>query len=283
MKNILLPTDFSENSWNAIEYAIHFFENAECNFYLLHVRQADNFMANDASVILTDNSVDELYLKPAKQRLRSILKRILKLGINHTKQNFYNLTDYGFFIESIRKIVAEKEIDLVVMGTKGATGLEKIILGTNTADVITKVKCNTLVVPENAVFVTPKEIAFPTDFSLNHNLQVLQPISEILERFETSIRIVHISKKKVDLNIAQKKNKELLEDYFNHHQHYTFHYLTNDNVEDAIQCFIESRDVNMICMVAKNLNYFQQILFHSKVEEISYHTDIPFLVLHEKN
>ena len=62
-----------------------------------------------------------------------------------------------------------------------------------------------------------------------------------------------------------------------------FLFLTNKKIEGAIQCFVESRAINMICMVAKNLNYFQQILFHSKVEEISYHTEVPFLVLHEKN
>ena len=66
------------------------------------------------------------------------------------------------------------------MGTKGASGLEKIILEAIQADVITKVKCNTLAIPENAEFITPKEIAFPTDFSLSDNLQVLQPISDII-------------------------------------------------------------------------------------------------------
>ena len=237
---------------------------------------------NDTALILTQDLIDERYIKPAKQKLRNILKQISKLSPNHKNQRFYTLTDYGFFIESIRKNVDEKEIDCIVMGTKGASGLEKIILGTNTADIITKVKCNTLAVPENAEFVTPKEIAFPTDFSLSHNLQVLLPISDILERFHSSLRIVHISKNKIDLNNNQQKNKELLEDYFNNDK-YSFHYLTNKKVENAVQCFVESRDINMICMVGKNLNYFQQILFHSKVEEISYHTDVPFLVLHKKN
>ena len=282
MKNILLPTDFSENSWNAIKYAIRFFENLECNFYLLHVNRLDNMAVNDSSIILSTDVIDDLYTKPSKQKLRHILKRVSDLLPKHHNHNFYTLTDYGFFIESIRKNVDEKQIDFIVMGTKGASGLEKIILGTNTADIITKVKCNTLAVPENSEFISPKEIAFPTDFSLSHNLQVLQPITEILKRFDSSLRIVHINKSKVDVNNDQKKNKELLEDYFIHQQH-TSHYLTNKKVEDAIQCFVESRDINLICMVAKNLNYFQQILFHSKVEEISYHTDVPFLVLHEKN
>jgi nucleotide-binding universal stress UspA family protein len=282
MKNILLPTDFSENSWNAIKYAVRFFEDLECNFYLLHVSQFDNFMANDMPITLNENAIDTLYLKPTKQRLRGILKRISELELNRTHHKFYTLSDYGFFIESIRKNVAEKQIDYVVMGTKGASGLQKIILGTNTADIITKVKCNTLAVPENAAFVEPKEIAFPTDFSLSHNLQILQPISDILEQFQGALRIVHINKSKTDLNSNQQKNKDLLEDYFNNYD-YSFNYLTNKKVEDAVQCFVESRNINMICMVAKNLNYFQQILFHSKVEEISYHTEIPFLVLHEKN
>ena len=282
MKNILLPTDFSENSWNAIKYAIHFFENIDCNFYLLHVSRIDNLAVNDTSLMLTGDVIQTLYITPSKQKLRSILRQISELKLNHKYHKFYTLTDYGFFIDSIRKQVDKKHIDCIVLGTKGASGLEKIILGTNTADVITKVKCNTLAIPEHATYETPKEIAFPNDFLLSHNLQVLQPIVELLERFKSSLRIVHIGKNIKDLNIEQIKNKELLEDYFNDH-HYSFHYLTNKKVEDAIQCFVESRAINLICMVAKNLNYFQQIFFHSKVEEISYHTDVPFLVLHEKN
>jgi nucleotide-binding universal stress UspA family protein len=282
MKNILLPTDFSENSWNAIKYAIHFFENQEYNFYVLHVIRLNNLVANDSPLVLNGGVIEDVYVKPTKQKLRELLKRISKLKLNNHHYHFYTLTDYSFFIESIRNVVHEKQIDCIVMGTKGASGLEKIILGTNTADIITKVKCNTLAIPENAAFKKPEEIAFPTDFSLSHNLQVLLPISDIMDRFNSSLRIVHINKNKTDLNKDQLKNKELLEDYFMHDK-FSFHYLTNKKVEDAVQCFVESRNTDLICMVAKNLNYFQQILFHSKVEKISYHTDVPFLVLHEKN
>lgn len=282
MKNILLPTDFSEHSWNAIKYAINFFENETCNFYLLHVNRFDNVMINDSPYIAAEETIEEVYTKPAKLQLRKILKRITEQFSPNKKHKFYTLSDYNFFIESIRKHVNEKDINFIVMGTKGASGLKKIIVGSNTADVITKVKCPTLAVPESAQFVKIEEIAFPTDFSLNYNIQILQPLTDIVETCNAALRILHISNKKTDLNNEQSKNSELLEDYFNHSNH-SFHYLTNKKVEDAIQCFVESRDINMICMVAKNLNYFQQILFHSKVKEISYYTEIPFLVLHEKN
>lgn len=280
MKNILLPTDFSENSWNAITYAINFYEDVKCNFYLIHVISLNTMVMGDSTFLLDVNLIDKLYTQPTKQKLRDLLKRISKQSLNKDTHKFYTLTEYGFFVESIRKTVEDKQIDIIVMGTKGASGLEKIILGTNTADVITKVKCNTLAIPQNTKFVNPKEIAFPSDFSLSYNLQLLDPLSEIIDRFKASLRILHITRNKSDLNTDELKSRDLIEDFFNS-QNYSFHYLTNENVENAVQCFVESRDINLICMVAKNLNYFQQILFHSKIEKLSYHTDIPFLILHE--
>ena len=281
MKNILLPTDFSENSWNAIEYAIKFFENLTCNFFLLHVNTPSSIVLNDLPYITTSDTIENIYTKPVKQQIRLILKRISKQFKENKKHKFYTLLDDNFFIESIRKCVDDNKISMIVMGTKGASGIKKIIVGTNTGNVITKVKCTTLAVPENAKFNKIKEIAFPTDFSITNDLEALQPISNILDNYNCSLRIVNTGKKKEELNLDQIKNKEILEDYFIHYN-YSFHYLKNKKVEDAIQCFVESRDIDMICMVAKNLNYFQHILFHSKVEQISYHTEIPFLVLHEK-
>jgi nucleotide-binding universal stress UspA family protein len=280
MKTILLPTDFSDNSWNAIEYALNFYKEINCNFYLLHVNKVSNIVTNDYPYIPDQDVIQDVYIKPAKTQLKELLKKIAKKFPSNKKHNFYTLTDYNFFIESLRKHIKEKKVDMIVMGTKGASGLSKFIIGSNAGDVITKVKCTTLVVPENAKFKKIEEVTFPTDFSLSNNLQILEPITKILEKNNAMLSILNIGKKPPVLNAEQQKNKELLEDYFFNCKH-DFYFLTNKKVEDAVQCFVESRHVDIIAMVAKNLNYFQQILFHTKVEEISYHTDIPFLVLHE--
>jgi nucleotide-binding universal stress UspA family protein len=280
MKTILLPTDFSDNSWNAIEYALNFYKDSTCNFYLLHVLRLSSDVTNDYLYSSTQNVLVDTNVQQVKKQLKTVLKKISEKFPSSTKHKFYTLTDSDFFIESIRKQIKEKKVDVIVMGTKGASGLSKFIIGSNTGDVITQVKCTTLVVPENAKFNTIKEVAFPTDFSLSNSLQVLQPITEILDKNNACLKVLNITKKSSELNPQQQKNKELLEDYFYNYK-YGFHFLTNKKVEDAVQCFVKSRDINMIAMVAKNLNYFQQILFHNKVEEISYHTDIPFLVLHE--
>lgn len=280
MKNILLPTDFSENSWNAIAYALRFFERNTCNFYLLHVNSITNLATGDMPNLAVHENIEKAYLKTSKKELRTLLKRISLEFPPNKKHKIYTITDYNFFVESIRKQVKEKKIDLIVMGTKGASGLSEYIIGTNTGDIITKVKCTTLAVPEKATYKSIQEVAFPTSFVLPFNIKTLQPISTILEKKAASLRILHIHKKDEQLNSEQQQNKELIDDFFEENNH-SFHFLTNKKVEDAIECFVQSRNIDMMVMVAKNLNYFQQILFHSKVEKISYHTNIPFLVLHE--
>ncbi|MCX7546715.1 universal stress protein [Xanthomarina sp. F1114] len=279
MKNVLLPTDFSENSWNAIKYAIDFHEGTACNFFLLHVTRLSHLLLYEVPYLPTQEVVENVYTKTGKIKLLELQKRIVAETSSNTKHKFYTLTDHNFLVQSIRDHVKKKNIELIVLGTKGASGLKKAIVGSNTGDVITKVACTTLIVPENARYKKIKELAFPTDFALQYNLNTLEPILKIIQKNNASLRVVHISKSTSQLNRDQIKHKELLEDYFQAYTH-SFHFLTNKNIEAAVQGFVESRDVEMITMVAKNLNYFQQILFHSKVEEISYHIDIPFLVLH---
>jgi nucleotide-binding universal stress UspA family protein len=278
--NILLPTDFSKNSWNAIVYALNFLKKYNCTFYLLHVNRIVTSAEGDATYTPNNETIDNLYTEPSRKQLKAVLNRIAKERPANKNHLFYTLTDYNFFIESIRKHVEEKKIDMIIMGTKGASGLKEYLVGSNTGDVITKVKCTTLVVPEESSFRVLKEIAFPTDYALSYDIQMLKPIIDILGSSNTSLRILHINKKHAKLNTDQQANKDLLEECFENFD-YAFHFIANKKVEDAVQCFVQSRDIDMIVMIAKNLNYFQQILFHSKVEKISYHTNIPFLILHE--
>ncbi|TSE06542.1 MULTISPECIES: universal stress protein [Aquimarina] len=278
MKNILIPTDFSENSWNAISYALSFFRKVNCNFYILHVSPFEEMIGGD-SFYASKDTVIEKHTHNNKEQMQSLLKSIEKLPLN-TKHRFFTINEYIFFVDAIRKQIQEKNIDFIVMGTKGASGLKEKTIGSNTGDVITKVKCPVLVIPEKATYTKPKEIVFPTDYYMYYKSRVLNTISEILYMNNASLRVLHIAKKEQDLTTLQVKNKDFLDDSLDNLDH-SFHFLSNTNMEEAVQCFIESREINMITMIAKNLNFFQRILFHPMVEKISYHTNIPFLVLHE--
>ncbi|MDO9594180.1 MAG: universal stress protein [Lutibacter sp.] len=281
MKNILIPTDFSENSWNAVKYALEFFKDTPCDFYLLHVTLIYNYASGESPVMPLPaiEVIDKTILKQAKTNLKNLLKKIELLPHN-PKHRFYTLNNYDYFIDAVKAHVDEKYIDLIVMGTKGASGLKKVMIGSNTGDLITRVKCPVLIVPENALFKELEEIAFPTDYHLFYPTKILNNILEFVKMHNSALRIVHIAKKDEEVTDFQLENKEFLKNFFAEEKH-SFHRITNKKIEDGVQCFVESRDIDMIIMIAKSLNLFQRILFRPTVEEISYHTDIPFLVLHE--
>lgn len=279
MQRILIPTDFSDNSWNAIKYCLEFFKNVKCTFFLLHVNPIPSYSAAGSSVRTTTAVLKEAMIKESKVELKKLQKRIVDFSDNKN-HTFTSTALYDYFVDSIKREVQDKKIEMIVMGTKGASGLKRVTIGSNTGDVITKVKCPLLAVPENAVYKIPKEIAFPTDYHLAYDIKVLDTLIAIVRMNGATLRIVHISKKGEDLSEEQTENKDFLHDYLRGADH-SFHSLTGTKLEVAIQCFVESRDIDMVAMVAKNLNFFQRILFKPAVEEISYHTDIPFLVLHE--
>ncbi|MCR9228135.1 MAG: universal stress protein [Flavobacteriaceae bacterium] len=277
MKNILVPTDFSQNSIRALKYAQVLFSSLECNFYLLYVgtlldtkKDAQNFEETDGTAINTKHGLTELVKE-------------LRRHSTEADHFFFPLHEYGFFVPMIKKHLEENNIDLIVMGTKGASGLKEKVVGTNAGDVITKVQCNTLVVPPQVDLSKPREIAFPTDYNIFYSLKILRPMEEVVKLGKAKLRVMNALKNGGDLNEEQKKNKEYLMDFMEEAfpGTHSFHTITNQSVKAAIQCFVESREVDMMVMVAKNLNFIQHILFDSMVEQISFHTKVPFYAIHE--
>ncbi|RNL75287.1 universal stress protein [Sinomicrobium pectinilyticum] len=280
MKNILIPTDFSENSWNAVKYAMLLFKEFRCSVYLLHVTNPHVYATSDVPLVTFPQDLDEVLRTEARKQLQKVLARI-KEEYPNPNHHFTLLSEYDFLIDTVRKQVEEKKIDLIVMGTKGASGLKEVILGSNTGAVITKVKCPVLAVPEKVTFHPPREIAFPTDYTITYSAKVLDTLLSFAEIFRSAVSVLHVVKKEEEtLTEVQLENKEFLRDYLQDTPH-SFHRLTNKNLGEAIQCFTESRDVDCIAMMAKKLHLTQQILFRPRVAKISYHTKIPFLVLHE--
>lgn len=279
MQRLLIPTDFSENAWNALKYGLELFKETKCTVHLLHVNPIPPYSGAGTSVRASRENFKDILLKESKKSLQELIARIDSLPSNN-KHTFVPLALYDYFVDAIKRESETKTIDLIIMGTKGASGLKKATIGSNTGDVITKIKCPLLAVPEDAAFITPKEIAFATDYHIGYDPKVLDTLIDMAVLHNSIIRVLHISRKGEELSDEQLKNKDFLDDYLVDVEH-SFHSLTGTKLATAVQAFTESRNIDMIAMVAKNLNFFQRILFRPEVEKISYHTKVPFLVLHE--
>jgi len=276
--NVLIPTDFSDNSWNAIEYAISLLKEVRVTFHLLHVNNTTSTemgpeIQGSGIVLATQDKIT------VTTQLQELKNRILT-QYYFNEHSYKTSIEYTSFIKGVRTQITKNEIDLIIMGTKGASGIKKYTLGSNAGDVITKVKCPVLVIPENSQFEEPKHIAFPTDFNLLYKERIVKTLKNVTQLHHSFLHVVHVRGKNVPLTEVQEKNKNFLKDSLEEIQH-KFYTCNTSDLEEAIQKFVEKKQINIIAMVAKNLNFFQRILFRPTVKKMSYQTEVPFLVLHE--
>lgn len=279
MMNILIPTDFSENAQNAIAYALAYFSDVAVNFYILHVSHTHTITKEEEQELFSDSDTEMQTVQSTSATLREEIRKY-QIRSQNPAHSFSPLHENLNLVEAIRKNVIEKEIDYILMGTKGTTKINGAEMGSNTCDVITKVKCPILVIPENAKFNGIKNIAFLTDYNCIYRNKIITRLSETLDLHRSPLRVLHIKAQNTGLTAAQTDNKGFLHYFFKDKKH-SFHFVENKDLEIGIQDFVETWDISLVSIVAKNLNLIQRLLLRPAVKSVSYSVNVPFLVLHE--
>ena len=182
MKRILLPTDFSENAYNAISYALHFFKDEKCHFTLL------NTLYNSDYIIYS--SLNTLYEENSLKKLERLRKRILK-EFNNDNHEFELVSTFNMLYQEIEERVKNKEIDLVIMGTNGASGGEELLFGTHTVHAIQIAKCPLLAIPSNYRYKELENILFTTKYEIDFAEYQMSFIKNFADKKNAKINVMH--------------------------------------------------------------------------------------------
>ncbi|WP_340198548.1 universal stress protein [Ascidiimonas sp. W6] len=278
MKRIVIPTDFSPNAYNAIAYALQLFSEEHCSFYLLHAYSPPMpEPSNTMTSAITAKRLMEISQKSAEQGLEEVLDQI-KSSFNNPNHSFEIIATYGFIKDVIDEVAENKKADLIVMGTKGASGLKEIVLGSNTARVIANSSYSLIVVPETAIYEPFKEIAFFTDYDYYFERSELKPLVDLVQQTKAELHVAHILTKG-DKPIPEKELvREHLDDLIKIVKP-QYHLLTDHSVEKAIHIFAQSRKTAMLCMLTQKHSFLDRLFNTHPTKNISYHTKIPMLVL----
>jgi nucleotide-binding universal stress UspA family protein len=276
MKTILLPTDFSDNSWNAIVYALNLFDYEPCKFMLLHTYTPIIFQTEFVPVGPAQFGLGDAIKHVSESKMEKLLKRI-HTEFPNSKHKFETSCLFSTLVTEIKEITEKQNIDFVVMGTKGATGAKEVLFGSNTVHVFKNIKCPVLAVPSLFEYELPKEILFPSDYEVSFKEQHLSPIQELVKAYSSRLNIMHVSYG-YPLTEIQEKNKSYLEGYFKNEAH-IFHDVRNENVTDAIDEFQMKTKVNMLVMLNNKHSFFENLFFRSALNQIGFHLNIPFLVI----
>lgn len=280
-KRILLPTDYSKNALNAIRYALALYKDVRCDFYFLNAFHASGYSMDNLLVA----EPEERYYEAAKLESEKGMERlmeVLRLHPENDKHNFHTVCTFNSLLVAVQEVLKVKDIDIIVMGTRGITDSSNTILGTNTVGIMEKIiECPVIAVPAGFSFSPPKEIVFPTDYKTPFRRKELNYMFEIAKMHRTNICVLHIEKE-VQLKTGQENNKALLADMMDGIDH-SFHTLTKVKVSQGIEVFIESRDSDMIAFLNRKHRFFSSFLSNSLIKEIGYDSKIPILVLKDNS
>lgn len=277
---ILIPTDFSINAIQALHYAMELYKNKHCDFYLLNVFSASTNFIESIMNLEPGSELYETAKLNSENGLAKLYDMISLSDDQNPKHHFETISVFNNPIEAIKDVVEKKDIEMIVMGTKGETYSRDTAFGSTAINVMEKVRnCPVLVVPKHAKTILPKEIVFPTSYRTHYKRRELNYLIEISKTCDATIIVLHISEA-YELDKHQKENKQLLEEILED-INYENRTLTHNSVETAVNIFVESRDSDMVAFINKKHAFFGSILTQPMVKGITFHSKVPILVMHD--
>lgn len=280
MRKIVFPTDFSENAFNALEYAVELLKYETCEFFLMHA-YADEVYNDETN--LSRSLMDELKEKVrnhAEDKLEEILTKIREIAPN-PKHTYHKIASFGALVDEVNDLVDMENADLCIMGTRGKTDDRNLGFGTNTLLVMKYVQCPVLGIPAGYKYNTPEKILLPTNFLVPYQKRELKLVSEIARVFGAEVYSLYISKYPVE-SFRQKDNQKFLKEQFQNIKFQT-HQIDGLDKITTIMDFIEKHKIDILVMVNSRHSELENILFEGTIDKISLNPKIPLMVLQNFN
>ncbi len=280
MKKILLPTDFSDNAWNAIFTAVKLYANIPCYFYVLHAYEPNTLNLLDAKSQQRLGVIYDSLKQYSEQQLAKVLDYMNK---NHKISNhsFETISKSDTLEGAIKEEVSNKDIDLIIMGTQGATSAKEIFMGSQTVKVLKKLKnYPILAIPTHYNFQVLRSLVFPTDFTRKYEKFELLPLTHLAALWKAEIKVVHVAVEFM-LNDTQKANMKILEDRLRE-SHFSYHQLPFDtNIASSIEHYVLETGADLICMVRYYHGFWERFIKEDVIKKIAFHSKVPVLFLSE--
>jgi nucleotide-binding universal stress UspA family protein len=266
---ILIPTDFSKLSRVAVNYAVKMAKELNAELVLLNIV----FLDAPPRAAMNLKSVEEIMKNNAEIdsiQLINEMKGQYKESLNIS----YKIIMGNPVEDLVENYAIHNGIDLIIMGTKGATGLEKYIIGSNAAAVISNSSIPVITVPEHARFNGLKHIVYATDmWDLNIEAKALVPLAQL---FNSTIHIVHVIEPNSKKNIEIKTITTDLISELNYTK-IKFKVVINEDIINGIDEYIADTKADMLAMFTRELTFFEKLFGKSVTRQMAFHSWIPML------
>ena len=280
MKRILVPTDFSEQAGFAMDLACQIARKTKSELIALHVldhtglfdfssgSSAYPLMGNPSGLDLDQQFMESLYTN-AEEKCTQFLSKFEQEGIRIKKK-----IKIGSAFHYITEEINEEKTDLVIMGSKGSSGFEEVLIGSNTEKVVRHAKCPVLTVKSKMNIEDVKDIVFATSFKEGDS-HLTDELKKLQEVFEATLHLVRVN---TPSSFTTNRKIMAMSDTFikeNDISNYTINIYCEKVEEDGIISFAQDIDADMIAMATHGRSGILHILSGSIAEDIVNHAKRP--------
>ena len=275
MKTIIVPTDFSPIATNAMNFAADMAVNINASLMLLHVYQVPVSMT-DVPVVLV--SADELR-KDSELKLNEIKESLAH--ITSGKIKIYSEARMGDVVDELEDICKHIEPFAVVMGTRGTSGVERILFGSTTLTAIRHLKWPVIVVPPGKEYGTGiKKIGFACDFTKVIESTPVHFIKNMVKEFGAELHVLNVDyeNKHFTPNTPEESLmlQTLLEDLDP-----KYHFINHKDIEEGINEFAEKNNFDLLITIPKKHSLLDSLFKHSSTKELVRQSHVPVMCVHD--
>ena len=278
MKTILVPTDFSKNASQALDYAVALAKAENADIILVNAWQ----IVYPASDIVVSKEFTEKQLKEAHLSAFAQLKALsLKVKASHVPCNFFD--KQGTLIKVILDLIEKHDIDLIIMGTKGARGLKELFLGTNTIQIMQKVNCPIIIVPKGSTFKGLKRIVYATNYQKSDIIALSQVVA-LARVLNAEITLLHVA----DEHYAPEEAKSILNLFSKqvsnkmHYENISYHILFGNDAKEELDEYVKRKRADLVVMSAPERKSLDHWFSRNIAKIMAYHTKMPLMVFHHQ-
>jgi len=270
MKRILVPTDFSDHAEDALKAAAQIAKQNNCEIIILHMLDLPH-QSNDAVTGGTSIPETMLFMKKANETLDAVSSKPFLEGIEITLVAKIDKPIHG-----IVEISKQYDVDLIVMGSHGSSGMEELLIGSNTEKVVRYSDIPVLVIKNDVGNFSAANIVFASDFS-EETQKPFEQLLKFSKLYNSKIHLVTIcTPNSFKPTHAIEKTMNEFVSRFNL-TNYSTHIYNDINIEKGITNFSNSIDSDIIGMCTHGRTGFSHFFNGSISEGLVNHAIKPVL------
>ncbi len=270
MKKILVPTDYSEGAFHALQYAVELAEKYNATIDVVNAYS----MPPSGSTVMVD--ITHVLKKSADEAMEKLRKKVETAGL-HGKVEIRYSTDHGGVIQMIDHWSREEHIDMVVMGTQGASGITEKWLGTNASSAAKNVDKPLWAIPADRDFKMPHKILFATDMRVIENERSLHFVADVAECFDSTVKFLHVrqsDKEDPDADACKAQVREVFGD-----RPTSFSFIHDDDIDEGIEEAVNHEHPDLLVVVRHDYGFFRGLFRSSVSRQVINSAKLPILVL----